>query len=63
VTDEAFDMLRADVQRLEDTVQALAIDVAVLKNTWALALKWGAGAGAGVAAVVSVWNAIWEKLG
>jgi hypothetical protein len=46
--------VREDIQRMQDRIQELATDVAVLKSTWALALKWGAGAGAAVAATVAV---------
>ncbi len=51
---DAFQMLKEDVDQLQEAVHQLSVDVAVLKNTWALALKWGAGAGAAVAAIVAV---------
>ena len=55
-------IMREDIQRIEDGLQELKTDMAVLKSTRALAWKWGAGAGAAIATLVSVGHAIWSML-
>lgn len=57
-----MDELRAEVIALRDEVKQLAIEVAVLKSTRALAWKWGVSAGAGLAATVAIVDVVWSIL-
>jgi hypothetical protein len=51
---ELLEYLAEEVRMLRNKAEALTTRVAVLENTWALALKWGAGAGAAVATTIAV---------
>ena len=59
---ELASFIVTELRELRDDVQELKTEVAILKSTRALAWKWGAGAGAVLATIVSVGHAIWSML-
>lgn len=58
-----LELLVTEVRNLRVDVQGLEIRLAVLENVRALAWKWGAGAAAAIATIVTVWHTIWSMIG